>query len=342
METEAPNINVWNLLSSATAGILTPNCSQPSVNESRFSSKNNSEDDVQGLASVVNFSPVEGENIMERVSSNEYKPQICIESGDYVTIVYKKSFPQSENLVNASIREENCPIHVDTTISLFSKNESYHTNIDSVKEDWSQKGVETKFYQGKCSFFDDSETQYTCESFYLDDLYVTAMENCSSEEKTSEHSFAHLTREESVLSTTSVVCGCNVNSHSRTSCPNTTKFDISFEDTETIPANYKEFVTELHSTESSIRNQTNVCAEIKEKLERTNSANRRNKRFLDHSLKKKSSSMNDSFPETIFPVRKRFHMSSTPALKAKNNLRLKYVPKDESPNYNHHMFDVEE
>jgi len=56
--------------------------------------------------------------------------------------------------------------------------------------------------------------------------------------------------------------------------------------------------------------------------------------------------MNDSFPETIFPVRKRFHMiSSTPAHKPTNNLKLKYLPdisKAASPENNYNILDAEE
>jgi len=288
METEPTNFNIWNMLSSATAGILGPHCSERPICESNMSLHTNSEDNVQCLAPVVNLTPVEGEDVIKRISSDEYKPQICIESGDYVTIVYKKCFPQSENLKNATIGDKNSPIHVDETISIFSANDSYPTKNDSLKNDWDPKSVQTASDQGRSSLLDGSEAEYTCQSFYLEDLYVTAMENCSTEGKTSVHPFEHLVQDESLHSTTStsVVCGCNANSHSRTSCPNTTKFDISLEGNEIIPASYEEFCTELHSTGSSIRNKKYPGVESKEKLERTNSVNRRNKRFLDFPKKK--------------------------------------------------------
>merc|ERR1712141_723970 len=82
--------------------------------------------------------------------------------------------------------------------------------------------------------------------------------------------------------------------------------------------NFKEFCADIHPDEI-FGNDKETQSQQNKKLE--TSVNRRNKRFLDLSSKKQSISLNDSFPETIFPPRKkRFTMTSTPARNLKKDL----------------------
>lgn len=239
-------------------------------------SKAKSSEDKQSSPSVVEYSPTEGQNLINLVNSKAYEPQISIKSGDYITIVYKMRL--------ASGNGRNSTAGTNDTIATFGGNDS-------------DKSTE-----------EENETS--------DDFYLTAIDDVTNKIDSDKDEI-----EEELMHTTSnsAVCGCYENSHSRTKCLNTVKYDICLDDDAPIPVDYNEFCKELNPDKGSTVSREEARIISKEKLE--SSISRRKKRFLNLSYKKESVSLNDSFPETIFPPRKkRFTITSTPARNAKKDV----------------------
>lgn len=307
------NIDLWKIISSATTGILKPHGSQTLAKQTNSSQLNDSFEETPSAASIVNFSPTEGESIIKKVSSQQYKPQICIESGDYVTIVYKKC-PSTMETPSYSLKSDSpfCSSNNSLSSSNVCQKVSEKNNDDY--------GIANTSNQNELNDTED----FT--SFSSNEFYTTAMENNLD---VTHPSISERCIEMAQLSdtSTSAVCGCIDTSHSRSNCPNSRKYDTALEDGPSSPLNFKEFVKKLHPNNSSFVNSGEQKNKSKEQFEA--SGNRRNKRVLDHSLRIDRSSLNDSFPETIFPPRKkRCVLTSTPARKTKNNLNLTGITKN--------------
>jgi len=302
----AASKNIWEMISLATSGIL--GASDSHFNNLSNSFQTESSKPAHHSPSVVEYSAKEGENMISMVNSRLYEPQICIESGDYITIVYKKKF--------TSDKEGQYITDVNSTIATFSRHDSFETELPGNRSQFTCR-----------SPIDDSET----DDESSDDLYLTAVEDDPKLNMTNRNDqyFNNISlikthdevSEEPLDSTSSsAICGCHEGSHARNKCLNTVKYDISLEDDEPLAINFKEFCADIHPVEI-FGNDKETQSKQNRKLE--TSVNRRNKRFLDLSSKKQSISLNDSFPETIFPPRKkRFTMTSTPARNAKNRLEF--------------------
>lgn len=315
MEQQASNIDISKLLSTATAGILQIPCTNTSRNIPNSEQWNISDENLPSSASVVNFSPAEGENIIKQISSSQYKPQICIETGDYVTIIYKKCSSSQEEASLLSVKENAKSWFTDPTSTSVCTNESYQTVIESTDEDGSQ--AHNSYKLG--SLGSNSNT-----SFSSNDSYLTAIESATEEGRSVHNSHLEESQESTFEeldndlcdSSTSAVCGCNSNSHSHKSCRNIRRFVTVSEEVQSSPINFLDFYNKLYPMEGPTHNQVHPTAEKRNGFE--TSVTKRNKRILDHSLRVDRSSLNDSFPETIFPARKKPY-TSTPVRKSQNN-----------------------
>jgi len=302
--------NIWDMIAAATSGILETNKLQ--INELSCSLNPKSSETMEFSPEVVEYSPSEGQNIINMVNNSKlYEPQICIESGDYITIVYKK---------HVSSRYQNkLAADANNTIATFCGYESSESELDNETHKLNN--------ESQLDFYDTEEEE-------ANELYITAVgdetiQNLNCLKNPNIKNSSQMSRHEDVpeeiwdSTSNSALCGCHEGSHSRTKCLNTVKYDISLEEDGAMPVDFNQFCEDLHPNKGNFVDKKEGSFRPKEKLN-TSTSNRRNKRYLDLSFKKPHISLNDSFPETIFPSRKkRFTMTSTPARNFKKGLEFK-------------------
>lgn len=321
-----PMSNIWRQISSATGGILQPENLNSKKNESNNTKPKNRQEcgnQFLDMASVVNYTPVEGDNVIKRVSSSEFEPQICIETTDYVTIVYKKCQALQKDQFSTSIQNQNAEDHLQDTIAFFSPNNSYQTDPEIQSKDLNPSLGQL-----------DVEDNDNDLSMFTNDSYTTAFEDVIHDTCFDAQHIIECAVDVTRSSSTSAVCGCEGLTHSRSGCPNSRKYDISLEADILAPRSFEEFCSPLQPKEKENIN-AGKNSSLKIGARKQASINRRNKRFLDLSIKVEKSSLNDSFPETVFPVRKRFTtkklnvLTSTPARASKISKQCSQMENEE-------------